>query len=98
MMAAKKIRLTPQERGRVRRVTTMLNTVEKREFASESEPGRVYTTIVLRDGRLQCNCRGWTVRKTGQVRQCKHARVVIGLRKTRDDGEYQYILFPEATT
>lgn len=87
-------RLTRQERGQVRRVTNRLLTREHREFPSSSDPSKSYRTVALVDGKTMCNCRGWTIKKGDQARQCKHTRQLIAGRRVKDDGEFLYILFP----
>lgn len=47
-------------------------------FASESNPGKVYQTLLWQDQSTSCDCPGWTKRvnkQTGQ-RTCKHVRFV----------------------
>lgn len=84
-------RLDRKTRGQVRRVGNRLMTVERRVFQSESSPGTSYTTTVYVDGRVLCDCRGWTVKKNGKPRQCKHTKEVIAGRPIHDDGDYQYL-------
>lgn len=46
-------------------------------FASSSSR-RMYTVVVNVDTRvLSCNCKGWTTKRDGQPRSCKHTRAVI---------------------
>lgn len=59
---------------------------------SSSDPSREYTTILWADGRVSCNCRGWTFKRPGQDRSCQHTQryapsaapgdVVVSGRKT----------------
>jgi hypothetical protein len=37
---------------------------------------RTYETIEYTDGSTSCNCKGWTMKKAGQDRMCKHTRYV----------------------
>jgi hypothetical protein len=66
-------------------------TSERHEFASSSGPDVKYQTVVQVDGKVLCDCRGWTIKKDGRPRQCKHTREVIGGRPRRDDGEFVYL-------
>lgn len=92
-MTAKR-KFTRAERGQARRVATRLMTQERREFESDSSPGVVYTAVILVDGKVQCNCRGWTIKKEGQPRQCKHTVALVAGRPlyTPGDGEFLYIM------
>jgi len=53
-----------------------------------------YTTILADDGKLLCNCKGWTMRRNGQPRECKHVREVVAENKLRTEvrGEFVYAL------
>jgi len=42
-------------------------------FRSDSHPDQIYQTLQWSDGKLTCNCPGWTRRS---IRQCKHTRSV----------------------
>jgi len=86
----RKPHFTRGERGFARRAANRMLTQEHREFPSESS-NAVYTTRVMLDGKVMCDCRGWTIKKSGQPRQCKHTREVIDARATRTDGEYLYV-------
>ncbi len=86
-----KDRFTRAERGFAKRVANRMLTQERREFPSDSDPRVVYTTRVMLDGKVMCDCRGWTIKKAGQPRQCKHTREVIGERATHTDGEFLYV-------
>ena len=81
---------TRTERGFAKRVANRMLTQEHREFESETSRA-VYTTRVMLDGKLTCDCRGWTIRKRNQPRQCKHTREVVGERPTVRDGEFLYV-------
>lgn len=86
------IHLTREQRGQVVRVTHRLLTIEKRTFASSSNPDVAYTARVETDGKTFCDCRGWTIKKAYQPRQCKHTRALIGNRPTRSDGDFLYVV------
>jgi ATP-dependent DNA ligase len=61
-------------------------------FKSKSGNGE-YQTVLADDGKLLCNCKGWTVRRNGQARACTHTKQVVtdlGLG-TEVRGEYTYI-------
>ena len=46
--------------------------------ASQSNPDRRPYEIQLHDdGILTCNCRGWTTKKDGQPRSCRHVRELL---------------------
>ena len=83
-------RFTRAERATARRVATVLLTVERREFPS-STSDRTYVAVVLVDGRVQCDCRGWTVKKAGHPRRCKHTAALIGERPLWADRDYLYV-------
>lgn len=52
-------------------------------FPSKSSPGVNYHTVVADDGKLLCNCRGWTNKRGDQPRQCVHTKDVAA-RMSRD--------------
>lgn len=82
---------TRAERGFAKRTANRMLTQERREFQSDSDPRTVYTARVMLDGKAMCDCRGWTIKKRGQPRQCKHTREMIAERATRTDGEFLYV-------
>ena len=41
---------------------------------SDSDPGKRYETVLWSDGDLSCDCRGWTIKRAGTERTCKHVR------------------------
>lgn len=84
-------RFTRTERGFAKRVANRMLTQERREFPSESDPRTVYTTRVMLDGKVMCDCRGWTIKKRGQPRRCKHTRELLGGRPLWTDGEFLYV-------
>lgn len=90
-MSEIKPRFTRAERGFAKRVANRMLTQERREFPSDSS-NTVYTTRVMLDGKVTCNCRGWTIKKAGQPRWCKHARELVGGRLMRRDGEFLYVV------
>jgi len=83
---------TREQRGFARRVANRMLTQEHIETPSDSDPKVIYTTRIMIDGKVMCDCRGWTIRKKYQPRQCKHARELIGSRPTRTDGEFLYVV------
>lgn len=91
-MSTQTVHLTRSERGQVVRTTHRLLTAERREFRSSSNPNVSYTARVELDGKTFCDCRGWTIKKQWQPRQCKHTHALIGDRPTRSDGEYLYVV------
>lgn len=46
------------------------------KFQSSSNPNETYT-VILDAGALRCNCRGWTMKRNGQPRHCKHTKHVV---------------------
>lgn len=90
-IAARPMRLTRTQRGQVRRATNRLLAVERREFPSASTPEKVYVAMILIDNRLTCDCQGWTIKKVGKARQCKHTTEMTVGRRVREDGEYLYL-------
>ena len=85
-----KIRFTQAQRGFARRTANRMLTQESHEFESDTS-NATYTTRVMLDGKLMCDCRGWTIRKRDRPRECKHTREVAGDRETVSDGEFLYV-------
>lgn len=50
-----------------------INTAYGFQSSSSTE---VYQTLVFEDGKITCNCPGWTRRIVDGVRTCKHVRFV----------------------
>ncbi len=46
------------------------------EFISSNGYTRYYTTLWT-DGVVTCDCPGWTMKKRGKPRDCKHCREVV---------------------
>jgi hypothetical protein len=46
----------------------------------------LYNSYVIK--RFECTCRGWTIKKVGKARTCKHVTELIGERRTIDIREY----------
>lgn len=90
-MSETKPRFTRAERGFARRAANRMLTQEHREFTSDSDPRVTYTTRVMLDGKVMCSCRGWTIKKRGQPRWCKHTQALIGGRSARTDGDFLYV-------
>jgi hypothetical protein len=64
-----------------------------------STPGKSYTVLVTNsDGRISCPCRGWTTKKPGRFRICKHIEELIYKHgwKTHTDLDYVYRITTEA--
>ena len=73
------------------------------DFPSSSSPKIYHTQINESNGLLSCDCPGWTVKKLGKVRECKHTRKVAtdeNLALTERDGQWfvVYGLVPMAAT
>ena len=52
---------------------------------------RMYAVLLRDDGRLSCDCPGWTVKRAGKPRACKHTNLVAPKYQSvtqRDDGQY----------
>lgn len=95
-----KPRFTRAERGFAKRAANRMLTQEHREFESSSG-SRIYTTRVMLDGKVMCDCQGWTIRKRGQPRHCKHTSALVGERPVRTDGEFLFVaayMGPEAVS
>ena len=86
-----KVKLDRKTRGQVTRTINRLQTVESREFPSSSNPHRSYRTVIYQDGKVLCNCQGWTMKRGNNPRQCRHTAELIDGRQTRTDGEFIYI-------
>lgn len=84
-------KLTRTQRGQVRRATNRLLCRERREFPSSSDPNKMYVAMVMADGMVTCNCRGWTFKKGSTARRCKHTDELIGERSARSDGEHFFL-------
>lgn len=85
------LKLDRKTRGQVRRVTNKLQTVERREFPSSSNPNVKYQTVIYQDGKVLCNCQGWTMKKGNKPRQCRHTEELIADRPTHTNGEFVYL-------
>lgn len=61
---------------------------------AESSSGTEYQYGADANGRLGCQCRGWTTKKPSQIRNCKHTkRFITQHRLTVDErGDYQYVI------
>lgn len=55
-------------------MTKVYNTLAT--FPSSSDPSKLYAVKQDENGEISCNCRGWTTKKPGQERTCKHTREV----------------------
>lgn len=88
-----KVRLTRQQRGQVRKATNRLTALERREFPSESDSSRSYIAMILLDGCVTCNCRGWTMKK-GPFRRCKHTDELLHGRPVDVREDRQYLAGP----
>lgn len=82
-------------------------TMQSWKFPSKSNPDAdPYTTRILADGRLGCDCRGWVVArpdpknpKVNQPRYCTHCRQVVEQKLkcgVRFAGEYAYVVLKDA--
>src|SRR6266566_4294117 len=66
-----------------------------KEFKFESSSSSaIYTTRINDNGLLSCDCRGWTIKKLGKARMCKHTTEVgANLSLIERDGQ----MFVEAS-
>ncbi len=70
-----------------------------RTFPYPSSDGtRMYTATLADDGKLLCNCKGWTMKKLDQPRHCTHTKkVVLELGGTIEArGEFAYLVTRES--
>ncbi len=53
--------------------------MEYREIAKfpSSSSDKVYTVKEDENGNLSCDCRGWTIKKPGKERSCKHTTAAV---------------------
>lgn len=58
-----------------------------------SSSDKVYTTVIANDGRLGCDCKGWTIYKN-RTRECKHTKEVVRRERLTVEtrGEYLYVV------
>ena len=88
------VKLTRAERTQARRATTRLLTLEKREFESSSSSA-TYVARIMIDGKFQCDCRGWTIKRIYRPRWCKHCETLCAGRETvigaAEDADYRFL-------
>jgi len=66
-----------------------------------SDGTRNYTAVLADDGKLLCNCKGWTMRRGTQARHCKHTKLVANGHPVVTRGEFVFLEFnpgPDHTT
>ena len=61
-------------------------------FPSSSGTGQ-YTATIADDGKLLCNCKGWTMKRGTKARHCKHTKQIAAEsgRAVLDRGEFVYL-------
>lgn len=59
-------------------------------FPSSSGAGS-YRTILADDGKLTCNCKGWTMRRGAAPRHCKHTKQIAVGKTVITRGEFVYL-------
>jgi ATP-dependent DNA ligase len=59
-----------------------------------SSSDKEYTTILTDEGKLTCSCIGWTSKRNGKPRHCKHTKDVAGTRRIEVRGEYVFLVGP----
>jgi len=50
--------------------------VAKMWVFESSSSDKTYQTLQYTDGTTSCDCRGWTIKKPGKPRMCRHTRDV----------------------
>jgi ATP dependent DNA ligase-like protein len=60
------------------------------EFPSSSGTA-VYRTVLGFDGKLLCNCKGWTMRRGDAPRHCKHTKKIAEGKRLVTRGEFVYL-------
>lgn len=60
-------------------------------FPSSSNPDVVYTAKVADDGKLLCNCKGWTMRRGDSPRHCTHTKKIAAGADVAIRGEFVYL-------
>jgi ATP-dependent DNA ligase len=56
-----------------------------------SSGGGTYTARIASDGKLLCNCKGWTMRRGTSARHCKHTKEIVKDRQVCERGEFVYL-------
>jgi hypothetical protein len=66
----------------------------KRWTYPSSSSSKTYDAILNDDGHLSCDCRGWTMKKVGKPRSCRHTDDVVLTQRyqTRIVGDYIYVV------
>lgn len=90
-MSETKPHFTRAQRVFAKRAASRMLTQEHREFPSSSVEGVVYHARIMIDGKVMCDCRGWTIKKKGQPRQCKHTKELVAEREGVHLGEFLYV-------
>jgi ATP-dependent DNA ligase len=69
-----------------------MNAVWEHSDPAESSSGASYRYGQDANGRIDCECRGWTVKKPGKARECKHTKRFISKHGLRVEvrGDYWY--------
>jgi len=60
-------------------------------FPSSRQGNPPYTTIIADDGKLLCNCKGWTNRRLNQPRHCTHTKQLAAGKSISVRGEFVYL-------
>jgi hypothetical protein len=54
----------------------MADVIHSWRFPSSSNPNKIYQTLKYADGSTSCDCKGWTMKRYGQERGCRHTAAV----------------------
>lgn len=65
-------------------------------FKSKSSD-REYTAVLADDGKLLCNCNGWTIKKGDKPRHCTHTKEIAGKAAIVTRGEFVFLVDANAT-
>lgn len=73
--------------------------IKQKQFQSSSST-LVYTAVIdLDTGATSCNCKGWSFKKPGQERWCKHTKEMLATYYTKKEASpkltYEFIKKPK---
>lgn len=73
-------------------MNTTQQTPSEQQYESSSSPGTFYTAKIAADGKLLCNCRGWTNKRGSNPRHCTHTKQLINGSPVETRGEFVYVV------